>query len=41
LRNVLYKMWDQNHEGYDEFNNYYHSKMDVLIEHFKSKLEPA
>jgi hypothetical protein len=39
LRAVLYKLWEQKPEGYKTFNDFYNSKMEVLIEHFKSKLE--
>ena len=38
LRAVLYRLWEQKPEGYKVFNDFYTSKMEVLIEHFKSKL---
>lgn len=38
LRNVLYRYWEQRAEGYDDFNLYYHFKMNQIIEHYKSKL---
>lgn len=38
LRGVLYKLFEVNPEGYKTFNDYYTSKMEVLIEHFKTKL---
>ena len=39
LRSVLYVLWKQKPEGYTEFKDFYHYKLDKLIEHFKSKLE--
>lgn len=39
LRNVLYKLYEQNPEGFKEFNTYYHSKMELIVEHYKSKIE--
>lgn len=39
LRAVLFKMWDQNTEGFKDFDTFYKSKTDVIIEHFKSKLQ--
>ena len=38
LRAVLYRLWQQDNEGYKDFNLYYAFKMDTLINHFKSKL---
>jgi hypothetical protein len=38
LRNVFYRLWEQNNEGYTDFNMYYIGKMDMLIEHYKGKL---
>jgi len=39
LRGVLYKNWEQNKEGYDTFADYYRSKMEVIITHYKGKLD--
>lgn len=39
LRNVMYVGWQQNDEGFKEFESYYVNKMDKMIEHFKSKLQ--
>lgn len=39
LRAVLYRLYEQNQEGYKTFQDFYNSKMEVLIEHFKGKLE--
>lgn len=38
LRAVLYRLWEQNNEGYSDYNLYYEFKMNALIEHFKGKL---
>ena len=38
LRNTLYRIWEGKKEGYNDFNNYYIYKMDILIEHYKSKI---
>jgi hypothetical protein len=37
LRAVLYKLWEQTPEGYKVFPDLYNAKMEVLIEHFKTK----
>jgi len=39
LRAVLYRAWEQKPEGYKVFPDYYNAKMEILIEHYKSKLE--
>lgn len=39
LRAVLYRLFEQESEGYKMFNDFYTSKMETLIEHFKSKLD--
>jgi hypothetical protein len=41
MRNVLYKLWKQTPEGFDEFSKYYSWRMNKVIEHFKAKLDPA
>lgn len=38
LRNVLYKLFEQSAEGFKDFNTYYQSKMDLIIEHYKTKI---
>ena len=38
LRNVLFISWESNKEGYDDFNLYYLHKMEIIINHYKSKL---
>jgi hypothetical protein len=39
LRNVFYKLYEQDNEGFLTFVKYYDHKMEQLINHFKSKLE--
>ena len=38
LRAVLFKMYEQNPEGYKTFQDFYFAKMEILIEHYKGKL---
>ena len=40
LRNVLYRLWEQNNEGHTDFAEFYKAKTDRVIQHFKDKLEP-
>ena len=39
LRSVLYIAFEQDKKGYKTFNDFYNSQMELLINHFKSKLE--
>lgn len=39
LRGVLFKLFQQNKEGFVNFDSYYHHHTDRIIEHFKSKIE--
>lgn len=39
LRGVLWHLYKQKTEGYATFNDYYIAKMEILIEHYKSKLQ--
>ena len=39
LQAVLYVMWQQKNEGYEVFDDYYNSRMEKLITHYKSKLD--
>ena len=39
FRAVLYRLWEQNNDGFDTFDGYYVNRMEGLIEHFKGKLE--
>ena len=38
LRGVLYRKWEQDTEGYEDFNRYYDFKMEKLISYFKKDL---
>ena len=38
LRGVLYRLWEQDNEGYNDFNLYYLNKMEKFIEWIKNKL---
>lgn len=38
MRNVFFRLWEQDKEGYEDFNLYYRWKMEKLINHFKDKL---
>jgi glycine betaine/choline ABC-type transport system substrate-binding protein len=38
LRAVLYRLWEQNNEGYKDFNRFYDFKMEGFITHLKGKL---
>lgn len=38
LRAVFYKLWVQNDEG-KEFELYYNAKMEMVIEHYKAKID--
>jgi hypothetical protein len=39
LRGVLYRNFEQQDEGYKDFNSYYIAKMELICNHYKSKLE--
>lgn len=39
LRNILYRLYVANNEGYKDFQNYYTAKLETIISHFKSKLD--
>lgn len=39
LRGVLYRNFEQEPKGYKTFNDYYNSQMELLIMHFKNRLE--
>jgi len=38
LRGVLYRLWEQEPEGYEDFSRYYEFHMEKIITHFKNKL---
>ena len=35
LRNVFYNLWNQDAEGFKEFDEYYDSKVHKLINHYR------
>ena len=39
LRGVLYRNWELNNEGYNNFNSYYVTKMELIVTHYKNKLD--
>ena len=39
LRSVLYINYEQDKKGYKTFEDYYRSQMEILIVHFKGKLD--
>lgn len=39
LRAVFYRLWEKEPEGFKNSVDHYNSKMENLIEHFKSKLD--
>jgi hypothetical protein len=38
LRGVLYRMWEQDNEGYKDSNSHYIAKMELIIETYKANL---
>lgn len=41
LRNVLYRCFEQDAQGYTDFELYYKFKMEEIINHFKGKLNES
>ncbi len=39
LRNVFYKLYIQDNEGYEVFDRYYESKLFKLITHYKNLIK--
>ncbi len=39
LRGVLYRLWEQEPEGYKDFAMYYQVKLEKIITHYKNELE--
>jgi|TARA_R100001530_G_scaffold10633_1_gene10473 hypothetical protein len=39
LRAVLYVTWEQDKQGYDDFDQWYLMKMEQIINHYKDKLD--
>jgi hypothetical protein len=40
LRNVFFKLFEQSRDGHKDFDTYYRSKMELVIEHYKTKINP-
>ncbi len=38
MKAVLYRLWEVNNEGYEDFELYYRFHMEKIIKHLKSKL---
>ncbi len=38
LRAVFFRCWEQDKEGYQDFESYYKYRMEEIISHFKAKL---
>lgn len=38
LRNVFWKLWEQDKDGHQDFDGYYKSKMETIIVHYKGKI---
>lgn len=38
IRNVLFKLFEQDNEGYQHFDEYYRAKTEKYIDHLKSKI---
>lgn len=36
LRNVFFRLWEQDKEGLEDFEQYYESKLYKLINHYKT-----
>ena len=39
LRNVLYRLWEKNPEGYEDHRLHYQFKMEKIINHYKKLLD--
>ena len=39
IRAVLYRNWEQKPEGFDTFTKYYEHKTEIIINHYKEKLD--
>lgn len=40
IRNVLFLLWKQSSEGFNDFDSFYKNKTEKFIEHLKGKLQP-
>jgi hypothetical protein len=39
LRNILFRIYEQDNEGYKDFNNFYVAKMEQICEQYKNKID--
>ena len=39
LKSVLFRIWEKNSEGYEDFELFYRRKLEIIIDHFKEKLD--
>jgi len=39
LRNILFRIYEQDNQGYKDFNTFYIAKMEQICEHYKSKID--
>ena len=39
LMGVLYRVWEQNNEGYEVFDDFYNHYLEKIIMHYKDKLD--
>lgn len=38
LRSVLYRVWEKEPKGFDDFEGFYRHEMERIIEHYKAKI---
>jgi hypothetical protein len=38
LRGVLYRVWETDNNGFDDFENFYTNKIETIIEHYKNQI---
>lgn len=39
LRGVMYKLYEQNNGGFNTFAKFYENQMEIIIAHFKTKID--
>lgn len=40
MRNIFFRLWEQDNSGYQDFNLFYEFRMNQLCESLKNKLQP-
>ena len=40
LRSVLYVLWEQDHNGFKTFTEFYNARLELIITQIKNKLQP-